>query len=282
MDKAKKRSKILKIVTVLIAVVLVCFWSALAFITVNGVADAGAWNPAAGTKFIAHRGYSEKYFENTYQAFAAAGKESFFQGIETDVYMTKDGVFLCSHDDNPFVDKSIYISQSDYNDIKDLPLDLSGAKESVDLSINYRIATLSDYLSVCSVYRKTAFIEIKQNFTKEEAVKLSTYVLSRFSYTQTVFCSFNKDVIDYIYSNKRYVTIQLFTSSSVKAFFLTKMGYNIGVNKNILSKSEKSIERAHKKDLFIGAYTVNDAAEAKKLVAAGVDFITTDRVLEGF
>ena len=49
-------------------------------------------------KRLAHRGYSDLFPENTMSAFGKAAHSS-FEGIETDVQMTKDGVLVLLHDD---------------------------------------------------------------------------------------------------------------------------------------------------------------------------------------
>ena len=49
-------------------------------------------------KRLAHRGYSDLFPENTMSAFEKAVNSS-FEGIETDVQMTKDGELLLLHDD---------------------------------------------------------------------------------------------------------------------------------------------------------------------------------------
>ena len=50
-------------------------------------------------KRLAHRGYSDLFPENTMSAFEKAAHSS-FEGIETDVQMTKDGILVLLHDDN--------------------------------------------------------------------------------------------------------------------------------------------------------------------------------------
>lgn len=47
---------------------------------------------------LAHRGYSEKYPENTMIAFVEA-IEGNFDGIETDVHLTKDNRLVLIHDE---------------------------------------------------------------------------------------------------------------------------------------------------------------------------------------
>ena len=49
-------------------------------------------------KNLAHRGYSAKYPENTMEAFIKAYEKG-FDGVETDVHLTKDGVLVLIHDE---------------------------------------------------------------------------------------------------------------------------------------------------------------------------------------
>lgn len=49
------------------------------------------------TKIIAHRGYSQKYPENTSISFQKA-KELGADGVELDVHMTSDGILVIHHD----------------------------------------------------------------------------------------------------------------------------------------------------------------------------------------
>ena len=49
------------------------------------------------SKFIAHRGASKEKKQNTIDTFKLASK-SYAYGVETDVRITKDGVFIAFHD----------------------------------------------------------------------------------------------------------------------------------------------------------------------------------------
>ena len=64
---------------------------------------------------IAHRGYHQKYFENTKEAFLAASKMDFY-GIETDIHLTKDLVWITHHNDD-------IVSGGKHYFIKDLTLE---------------------------------------------------------------------------------------------------------------------------------------------------------------
>ncbi|MDR0462286.1 MAG: glycerophosphodiester phosphodiesterase [Christensenellaceae bacterium] len=83
------------------------------------------------TKFIAHRGLSSVYPDNTIESFTAAGGSDFFWGIETDVWYIGDTFYL-SHDWPEYL---------------------------------FGLPTLEDYLPICKSHGKTAVIDIKSNLT---------------------------------------------------------------------------------------------------------------------
>lgn len=277
MNKPSKKKLTLAIAGSILAVLLISFWILLIFITVNRV-DTGGYEKAASARYIAHRGYSAKYYQNTVQAFEAAAEEDFFDAIETDVWMTKDKVFVCSHDVNPFVDKKVKITDCTYEEIKDLPLRISDEEYDVDKTIDYRIATLSEYLEICLGSKKLAFIEIKQDFNKEEVESLVDLAYEYLYRTRVYFCSFNRKVIEMVLDYKPLSYVELFASVAVTAFAYSEMGYNVGLSAR-LSKTDFFIKIAHKKNSFFCVWTVNDKKLAAELVENGVDFITTDTVL---
>lgn len=272
--KARKKltkKQIIAIVTVSVTILLTAFWVMFAYITLNKVTSNG-YEYGKGSRYIAHRGYSDKYFQNTAEAFRAAAEEDFFQGIETDVWMTTDGVFVCSHDENPFVDKKIKIYEHTYEEIKDLPLDRSKAG-SADVTLDYRIATLEQYLQAVSESKKYAFIEIKQKFSESETYRLVEYCYQRNARTRTYFGSFYKKQIDYVSKYDPFARTELFSSLVLTAFCFAEAGYNVGLHTRLLLTSA-FVDLLHKKGSFCCAWTVTDKATAEKLTRYGVDWIT--------
>ena len=80
------------------------------------------------TLMVAHRGVSGLEQENTSLAFVAAGNRSYF-GIETDIHVTSDGVYVAIHDGNTGrVAKEDYVvAETDFATLRALPLcDLDG------------------------------------------------------------------------------------------------------------------------------------------------------------
>lgn len=260
-------------ISALLVILLTLVWTMFAFITVHKTYTYG-YTGYTLTRTIAHRGYSGKYFDNTVQSFTAAGEESFFHGIETDIRRTKDGVWVCCHDDNPFVDKNIRITESVYDDIKDLPLDLSGAKPDVNADETYRLPTYEEYLAICASYGKIALIEIKGKYSSEDLAEPVRKAIETLGYSRAYFASFTLESIENVLSLEPYARVLLFAGQSIVAYCYTNMGFSVGVNKKILS--EKLINRSHDADTAVFVYTIGSEEEYLRYSETNVDFIITD------
>jgi glycerophosphoryl diester phosphodiesterase len=124
----------------------------------------------AAVKFIAHRGYSTKYPENTTLAFEKAGKEAGVWGIETDIDNTSDNKLVIMHDNT--LARTTNISADDPNyrkNINDIPFDqvenykIKGVLDGVDKDKVYedlRVPTLRQYLEICKKYG----VEVHQQY----------------------------------------------------------------------------------------------------------------------
>ena len=66
----------------------------------SAVNHTGDDNMNTKFKFVAHRGESMFAPENTAEAYTLAWRNGTAWGAETDVYLTQDGVLVCSHDDS--------------------------------------------------------------------------------------------------------------------------------------------------------------------------------------
>lgn len=138
------------------------------------------------TKWIGHRGMPSKQgcFENTIESFEAAGKNSSYWGIETDVYPTNEGSssapnFVCVHDAQCFCnanastrDTSTRVHQLSADEAVSKNLIYSdnypkqyetGAWGWDYATTHYHLPVFSSYLDVCKKYNKTAVIEIKED-----------------------------------------------------------------------------------------------------------------------
>lgn len=264
------------IIAFTLAMILLLSWVGLAYFSLNKIVTEDR-KIAKQTQFIAHRGYSALYMENTKEAFSAASSASFFQGIETDIWQTKDGIFVCSHNVNPFVDKSIYITNSNFDEIKNLPLDISAIKYDIDKSIEYRICTLGDYLSLCLVSSKFALIEVKQVFDSEKIEQLLTFVKGKISYENVFFGSFDKNNIELIYKKAPYFKVLLFSNSPFYSHLYAFLGYSIGVSQNTLTS--KMIDQTHKNNSYTFVYTLVNNEQLTKFSNLKVDFVICDSII---
>ena len=117
---------------------------------------------------LGHRGYSDQYSENTMLAFSKA-IESGFDGIETDVHKTKDGVLVLCHDEkiNRTSDGKGYIKDMTYEELCAYNF---GTKENPQ-----RIPLLKELLELCKGKNVKINLEIKTNKIQYPGIELESY-----------------------------------------------------------------------------------------------------------
>lgn len=139
---------------------------------------------------LGHRGYSDKYPENTILAFSKAIEEG-FDGIETDVHKTKDGKIVLCHDER------INRTSNGKGYIKDYTYD-----ELLQFDFGYhtkykgqKIPLLSELLELCKDKKIIINIEIKTNKIQYENIELETYQMIKKMdmLKQVIFSSFYLD-----------------------------------------------------------------------------------------
>ena len=135
------------------------------------------------TKFIAHRGSSKEAKQNTIAAFQRASKSDVY-GVETDVRITKDGVFVAFHDKSMARLSGRYriIEKTDFKNVQKLKV--------FDRYKRHKIPTLLEFLQNCESSGKTAVIEIKSALTKEQTDNLIDVIASEGYLSKTIFISF--------------------------------------------------------------------------------------------
>lgn len=277
MAKNRKSKLILNIAFIAVFVIMLLWYAFASFIQVNYHISYD-YKEGAATKFVAHRGLSSKYFQNTYDAFYYAEKSAFFGGIECDIRRTLDSIWVCSHDDTPFVDKSIKISQSNFDDIKDLPLDIKVRGEFVDASKDIFITPYEEFLDIIKYSRKKAFVEIKSSYEREILEELVDFTKNKCNPSKVIFISFYKKVVESIASYSISASVMMLSSDKVTSYFYAKMGYSLGLSKEIIKQNR--VELLHKNNSLAYVYTVNTLEEANKFEEMEVDYIATDYELK--
>lgn len=224
---------------------------------------------------LGHRGYSEKYPENTMIAFIKA-IECGFDGIETDVHLTKDKQLVLIHDEK--IDRT----SNGKGYVKDYTY-----QELCQFNFNYRfkdivvrIPLLEELLNYCADKDVLLNIEIKTDKIHYPNIEQMTYdlVKQKGMLNKVIFSSFylksllklreiNKTIyLGYLFEddyevNKEIVFIYNFNAAHPKYVFL----------------NEKEINDYHLRGIDVNTWTVNDEVIIEFLIEEGVKVVITNR-----
>ena len=226
------------------------------------------------TRFIAHRGSSKKEKQNTVAAFQRAS-ESGIYGIETDVRITKDGVFVAFHDKNAtrLMGRYKVIEKTDFKALQKLKI--------YDKRNRHRLPTFLEYLQNCISSGKVAVVEIKSSLTDEQTEKLIQIVNSEQYLSKTIFVSFNVQVLQYIRTQLPDQPIQLLALKYNQEDLPFLQEYKFGIDIYHRQLTQDRISEYHSRGIEVNCWTVNSKRRAKALQQWGVDFITTDKMTLG-
>ena len=221
-------------------------------------------------KIVAHRGLSGLELENTAPAFVAAANRSYF-GIETDVHKTADGKYVLIHD----------ASTQRVSDVFDLNVEESAFDEVRANSLkknraDYRIPTPEEYFSICKKYDKASVFEIKGAPSSETVEELCEIVKASGHLENTIFISFNFDALVYVRRFLPDAECQ-FLCDDVNDELMSRMtehGFDLDVYYKSVTK--ELVDTCHAKGMVVNCWTVNTVEDAEKVIADGVDFITTN------
>lgn len=243
----------------------------------NGALTGGPPFRKGETKFIAHRGLSGEFPENSLESFIAAGKSRFFWGIETDSWYI-DGTFYLSHD---------------------RPQSLVG------------LPVLQEFLPICKLYNKTAVIDIKSDLTAVSAQALSD-LCGDYDIMFVTLAESNLRLLKSLLPEVRMQLLYTFPTEALRGpvnqpglpvealydlvnqpglqtealrGFVDQMGFPTEVIENeydisyfYLFLTQSVIDNAKLNNKEVGVWTVNTKAEAQRYVDMGVDYLTTDYV----
>lgn len=142
-------------------------WFAVALaVLVSAVLLAPAPAFAAEHRYVAHQGkVNTKYRGNTIPAFKQAAAAKHLYGIETDIYRTADGEYVCLHGEDTGLasggkDGATWAGMNVWN----TKLSKLRSKKVK----GYELPTLGEYLDICKSGGKVAFIEIKNPELSDE------------------------------------------------------------------------------------------------------------------
>jgi len=228
-------------------------------------------------KFMLHRGLQSEAPENSIPAFTLAGQRNAW-AIETDVYETTDGRFVCIHDAtvDRTTDGTGTVTDMTYAQIQACTIDIGA--NIVDYP-NLKIPVFEDYLAICKTYGCVAFIEIK-GVTNLQAL-YDTVVAYGMEY-QSVFIvwesllnrvrAVDSDeavpcLLNGYSTDSTYETIL----TTAKKYKNVMLGLEIGT-----LLTDDIIREAHKNDITVGCWTVNNLSDAISYFSRGIDLVTTN------
>lgn len=275
--KLTKKSKILIIVLSIVGFLLIAtvLGGVIALNQYCKTKDYTVISTSDNVTLVAHRGMRSVAPENTTASFAEAGKHGYW-GAECDVYRTKDGVWIISHDSHTYrmMDKSAFIEKKTYEELMDMNVD-NGV--NIDKYEDLKICSLEEYLDICKKYNMTPVIELKGKNNTEyysEIVELA----NQFE-VNPVYISFhieNLQTMRRLTQCKMYYLVQKISEDDIQdAKSIENCGIDFNGNKDKNFKSD-IIKKCQDAGLELGAWTINEEDALQKLEQYGITLITTD------
>ena len=275
--KLTKKSKILIIVLSIVAFLLIAtvLGGVIALNQYCKTKDYTVISTSDNVTLVAHRGMRSVAPENTTASFTEAGKHGYW-GAECDVYRTKDGVWIISHDSHTYrmMDKSAFIEKKTYEELMDMNVD-NGV--NIDKYEDLKICSLEEYLDICKKYNMTPVIELKGKNNTEyysEIVELA----NQFE-VNPIYISFhieNLQTMRRLTQCKMYYLVQKISEDDIQdAKSIENCGIDFNGNKDKNFKSD-IIKKCQDAGLELGAWTINEEDALQKLEQYGITLITTD------
>ncbi|SHH18594.1 glycerophosphodiester phosphodiesterase family protein [Thermosipho atlanticus] len=217
---------------------------------------------------LGHRGYPKKYVENTLESFKGA-IEAGADGVELDIWKSKDGIIMVSHDNS--LERVFRV---------DLSIKSSTASE---IKNKAPVPTLEEVFNIIPK-GKIINIEIKDKEAGDAAVELvKEHDLSEY----VIFSSFDHEIITELskkYDNEKFGYLfderhTYLTLNDLKKLFEPKNIYSAHIPIQLLVHDRemflKLIELLRYLDKKIVLWTVNDGSIIKEFKP---DYIITDEV----
>jgi glycerophosphoryl diester phosphodiesterase len=229
----------------------------------------------AKPEIIAHRGASFDAPENTVAAFQLAWKQN-ADGIEGDFRLTRDGKLVCSHDPTTkrCGDKNLEIAKSTFDELRQVDV---GAKKGAAWK-GTRIPSIEEVLATVPQGKKI-YIEAKD----PQVVPALKQAIERSSLRpeQIIVISFDRKAVaaakESFAKVKAYWLVNSVPSADETLAALKEIRAD-GVNCKADDRIDAElVKKVHDAGFEFHVWTVDDPAKAKRLMACGVNSITTNR-----
>lgn len=224
-------------------------------------------------KKLGHRGYSAKYPENTMEAFVKA-YEMGFDGVETDVHLTKDGQLVLIHDEK------INRTSQGVGYVKDMTLDqLRQYNYNNAMVGHYDIPLLDELLTFIQGKDFVVNIEIKTDVIHYEGIeeKVVQLVRDKGVEKQIYYSSFYLPTVLKLKALDPQAYVGYLMERSYKKKYGELINHHIQAfhpRYNYLNKAR--VNELKQQNICIGTWTVPDFKEYQRLIDLGVDIIISN------
>ena len=222
------------------------------------------------TRFIAHRGFCSQYLENTEEAFIEAAKVG-FDGCETDVNISKDGVLMLVHGGAYiYEDGSVLeVGEHTYAELTAKPL-----KNDFTDTVLYP-CTFRRYIEIMREYGLFAFIELKGEYPEEKLREMVAIVDELYTWEMCSVQSMQMDNL--IRLREMFPSLPLmfcgggYTKEVEQAL---QLGFDVDLR--LQDVFPAVIRRFRRRGLRTALWTADDNKSVAWALALGVDFIESD------
>jgi glycerophosphoryl diester phosphodiesterase len=222
------------------------------------------------TQIIAHRGAWKEYAlpENSIASLQKAIELKCY-GSEFDVRRTKDGVLVVNHDPVYYGDTIELQNYADLNKNK-----LSNGENLPTLESYFSTGTRDNLptLLICEIKEAVTGAAISQKTTMETLALAEKLGISE----KIIYISFGFEIVKTIKRlQPNAIVLYLENNKTINEIINEKIN---GINfhfSNFISDTQITAA-AKQNNLLIGSWTVNQVEDLNKLIAQGVEFITTN------
>lgn len=228
----------------------------------------------------AHRGNSAEYPENTMPAFQSALSLD-VDWIELDIYQTKDGQIVVTHDATTarVGDQNLKVSEVTYDALKtvDVAHDFRKRKKlTLKECPPENIPLLSDIIRLVMQQNKTRLsIQPKANCVKEAIA-----IIKKLKAESWVgFNDGNLSKMKEVKQEAKLIPVFWDRPANTDIDEDIKIAQKEGFESMVIHHSgitQAKVNKLHEAELEVGAWTVNDSARMKTLLDMGVDRLYTD------
>ena len=225
---------------------------------------------AQGPQVVAHRGYwkAEGAAQNSIASLLAAGRIGAY-GSELDVNLTADGALVVNHD---FTFKGLTIYETALADL---------SCDTLRLSNGEILPTLDEYLAASKEYPKLKLVfELKSKGDADyEAVAIpaSIEAIQRHGVAGRVeFISFSLSACETFAKLMPKNRVEYLGGDIAPAELHEKGISGIDYHYSVFDKHPEWVAEAHELGMIVNAWTVNQEEDINRMLALGVDHITTN------